>query len=128
MEEDQPVLRLHDILAEQRPYLAEEAMFFYNQSVQVEELETPVKEVFKSGDTVVACIETAPPADMKDKGWGGRKQIDNRSGVEVMVPLRQFGGKVSFPGDRLHSINFNKWSKKIEVYWYLYFFPKFLFE
>ena len=82
-----------------------------------------MKEVFKSGDIVVAWIDNdidAPPS-AKDKGRGSKKEIVNESGVKIKVVLKQFWQKVYFAGEMLHAIDFNKWSKKIEVYWYTYF-------
>ena len=121
MEGNRPVREIQEILAEKRPELGEEAMYVFNGPVQVEELETPVMEVFKSGDTVLAWInnDMDAPSTTKDKGWGPKRAIGNESGVEIKLRLKHFGRKVCFSDDMLHAIDFNKWSKRVEVYWYL---------
>ena len=117
MEPDQPIYEIQLMLADKRPDLFEDAMFYFNQAARVNR-EALVKDVFKSGDTVVAYLGTAAPVDGMDQGKELKKQIDNQSGGRVKIRVKKnFGPKICVPEERLYSIDFNTWSKTIEVYW-----------
>ena len=121
MEENQQVWEIQDVLAETRLDLKCSAIFFFNQAEEVEDLEAPVKDVFKSGDFVIAYIGAFAPPESKNKGKTP-KNIVNKSDVDVRVVMKtKFRRiKVAFSAEKLAAIDFNKWSETIEVYWYSY--------
>ena len=130
MEENQQVLEIQNVLVEKSQDMEYAPIFLFNQAGEVvgDDLEAPVKDVFKSGDTVIAYIGTAAPPEVQNKGKFVKKDITNKSGVEVRVVMttRWLRQKVCFPDKRLYSIDFCKWSKTIEVYWYLVFIFSFV--
>ena len=121
MQEDQQVLEIQNVLVEKKPDMDSEAVFLFNQAGEMtgDELEAKVKDVLRSGDTVVAYIGTAIPTENQDKAKVVKKDINNKSGVEVRLVMttKWFRQKVCFPEKRLYSIDFSKWSKTVEVYW-----------
>ena len=118
MDGDKPVWMIQDALCEKEPELEYEAMFFYNQAEEVDDHQATVK-VFKSGDVVTVFMGEIAPPEQQDKGRKRCRSIANYSGMDVRLGIvsKWLRRKMYF-SDTLHSIDFDKWSRSIEVYWY----------
>ena len=118
MDGDKPVWLIQDALFEKQPELEYVAMSFYNQAEEVDHYQATVA-MFKSGDVVTVFIGEIAPPEQQDKGRQRCRSITNFSGVNVRLGLmtKWLRRKMYF-SDTLHSIDFDNWSRSIEVYWY----------
>ena len=120
MDGDKPVWMIQNALCEKQPELEYEVMSFYNQTEEVDDDVQATVKVFKSGDVVTVFMGDMPPPELQDKGSQRCRSITNCSGLNVRLVLmtKLFRKKNYFCDDMLHSIDFDKWYRSIEVYWY----------
>ena len=119
--EDKEVGEIQDLLRKSdRPEL-KKVMFFYNGVENLEEqLELPVKEIFKNGDVVTVYLGAIPPPGREERAAGKSKNIRKMCEMEIRMTLRTWRHEQHFSDETIKAIDFDNYNKKIEIYWYSY--------
>ena len=119
--EDKEVGEIQDLLRKSdRPEL-KKVMFFYNGVENLEEqLELPVKEIFKNGDVVTVYLGAIPPPGREERAAGNSKNIRKMCEMEIRMTLRTWRHEQHFSDETIKAIDFDNYNKKIEIYWYSY--------
>ena len=121
--EDKEVGEIQDLLRKSdRPEL-KKVMFFYNGVENLEEqLELPVREIFKNGDVVTVYLGAIPPLEFEQRAAENSKNIKKMCEREIMMTLRTkfWRNETHISDERIYAIDFDNFDKKIELYWYLY--------